>query len=598
MTDTVLDLDAPDLAGVAPDHLAAALATCASARCVVPVANAESESSILDAFGASALGRRRIGGDNPDTARSGGRMKMVCRIIVMACLAMLPGALAACGGGDAEGNGGRAAGSPAAGRLPEPSTAPLRVGIAHPAGNMDPRTFDGEIAIMNEVYDPLVGYGPGGRPVPGLATRWTTSGDGRTWTFTLRNGVRFHDGTLFDARAAKWNFDQWVGKDDFAFLGASQRIERVRAVDASTLEVRLKRPYPLLLADLATVRPVRFLSPRSVDAQGRYRRPLGSGPLRVVEASQSRTVLEPVRGHWRGGVGYGRVVLPAIEDGQARLNALRAGELDVLGGVDWSPISPQEAAQIRADRNLTLVTDDGTTTLLLGFNADRGRPFAERDARAAVRSAVDTEQIAERLFGGFAGRAVRMFPDTLPDAGPAFDHPHDPDAARAALGGRRIRATMIVPQDSQQRALGEAISSQLADVGVDLRLQSLDDAAYGDALTNRRYDVALFPTYGAPYDPYSYLSVLFYSKSDNTDGKIFVTPQTDRLVEQMINADDMAGVSRAVVALERLVDAEVAAVPLVHPQRIWAYGPNVTNFALPATDFDLPLSRIEVGGDR
>jgi len=154
--------------------------------------------------------------------------------------------------------------------------------------------------------------------------------------------VKFHDGTPFDARAAKWNLDRWVGKKRHNFFATSTAIKQVTATDESTLTLTLSKPYEPLLQELSFVRPVRFLSPASVDSKQKFTKPVGTGPWRLQSSSTNAATLIRNDAYWGPTPGPERVEFAVKKDSQTRVSALRAGEVDLIGGAYMSPITPTE----------------------------------------------------------------------------------------------------------------------------------------------------------------------------------------------------------------------------------------------------------------
>ena len=164
----------------------------------------------------------------------------------------------------------------------------MRVGVTVRAGNLDPHDYAGQFYVQDLLFEGLVKYERGGEIGPSLAESWEVSEDGKTYTFTLRQGVTFSDGTPLDAASVEWNFKRWAGKDDTEWLGVSRVFASVKVKDARTLVLKLKQPYPPALQELGYIRPVRMLSPKSVDAHGLYSTPVGTGPW-VLRTSPTAT---------------------------------------------------------------------------------------------------------------------------------------------------------------------------------------------------------------------------------------------------------------------------------------------------------------------
>jgi nickel transport system substrate-binding protein len=490
----------------------------------------------------------------------------------------------------------------------EPVTLRIALGI-DAGGEQDPHTFTGNFTLLDMIFEPLVNYGEGGAIEPGLAESWEVSGDGRTVTFHLRDGVTFHDGTPFDAEAVRWNFDRWVGGEDYTFFRASQVISAVNVVDPLTIDLVLSEPYPPLLQELSIVRPVRFLSPASVGPDGAFTKAIGTGPWMLESNSETGATLVRYDGYWGDQSSLDRVEFKAIPDSQTRLSALRAGEVDILGGTSLAPITPVEAQQLQSAEGIHLLVGEPDTTVVLGFNPDG--PLADPAVRVAVARALDRQALIPALFGDFGRPADTLFPPSIPNSGEPMDVSFDPDAARQALddagwilsggGGRtkdgqRLELDLLVPsspvhgvQDATTAAA--AVAAALGTVGIGVTINAVDEAAYYDEFMARNWDLTFVETYGAPYDPSS--TTVSYLTSTGGDSPLWATPELDDLVDAAIFAAD-AQRAAAYQAVWDYLERETAFVPLTHPSRLWAVGPAVSGFAVPVTEYDLALRAVEI----
>lgn len=490
----------------------------------------------------------------------------------------------------------------------EPQT--LRVGIAQEAGNLDLLQNESALSSYGLVFEGLVRYGGGGKLEPGLAERWEMSGDGLATTFYLRRGVRFSDGTPFDAEAARWNLARWIGKKDFSWIGISEQFKKLEPVDAFTLKLTLKTPVPAALMELSIVRPVRFLSPKAVDAKGTQTAPIGTGPWKVVENTRSKTVLVPNDLYWGAKPTYKRVELAVVPDELSRVNALRAGDLDVIGGEWVSPLQPSRAKSLSGQPGVVVLAEAGVSTVLLGFNGNRG-PLADVRVRHAVNLGLDRQAIAEVLYRGYADPASNLFPPTIPDAGQRRVVPvRDPAAANRLLDdagwkqtgttrskdGKGLTLELIASDQvlPGARRLSEFILGQLGELGITVKVSSLDDATYHDRRQKFEYDLAFFGTYAAPYDPHGSLGAMFVSTADSgPDGKVFVSKALDGVVSAALAAsgDDRKA---KVQKVYDWLDEQQAVCPLVYPQRLWAHSKRIKGLRLPPTEYEMPVAGISL----
>lgn len=480
----------------------------------------------------------------------------------------------------------------------------LKVAIAAETGDLDLLQNVSTLSSYTIVFDGLIHYGPGGVLEPGLATAWAVAEDGLSISFDLREGVSFSDGTPFDAEAAQWNLKRWMGVADFSWIGIADAYDSIVVDGPNKLTIKLKRPVPAGLLELTIVRPVRFLSPKAVDADGKQTAPIGTGPWIIESYDNSQTVLVRNDSYWGEKPSFSRMELKVVPDELARANALRSGELDVIGG-DWvAPLSPRRARALQSD-GMTVVAEPGTATTILGFSP-KSEMMQDKAVRDAIFIGVDRGAVAKVLFEGFADPTVEIFPTTVPTAGIRHDIPaRDVAAAQAALtaggwtgdssgftkDGTPLEIDFLVSEESfpGSRRIAEMIQGQLLEIGLKVNISSVDNATMHDRRPNFQYDLTFFGTYGAPYDPHGSLGASFVTAADTgPDGKIYVSDELDAVV---LAALDTGGDARetAMQAVYDWISANTAACPLVVSQRIWAVNPRVQGFSLPATDYDLPF---------
>jgi nickel transport system substrate-binding protein len=485
----------------------------------------------------------------------------------------------------------------------------LRIALNKPADNLDPHKYIGVWSVQSMVFDPLVAYGQGGKIEPALAESWTESEDGKTITFKLRQNVTFSDGTAWDANALKWNFDRWITDPDNGWLSVGAFYDKLEIIDPLTVALHFKQPVPPALAELSIVRPVRFLSPASVGADGAYKEPIGTGPWVVASSDDSATVLLRNEKYWGEKPAFSRVELKVIPDSRSRVSALMAGDLDIIGGDYVARLSPQEAGTLRK-RGIAVEASPGTGTFLLGYNPDR-EILHDARVREAISIAVDRELVAKALLAGYADPAIDLFSEAVPMAGTRHPIPkRDTERAKALLqeagwtgdgvrakDGVPLKLELVVSEEAApgSRALAEVLQGMLQEVGIEMSIRSVDHATRHDDIPARKYDLAFFTTIGAPYDPQGTLTNYFLSTIDSgTDGKIYLDKEG---LDPLINAAMAALGEERPVAFQRVYDwlyERHALAALIYPQRMWAYGPRVQGFVTPPTEYDMPFKGISL----
>ncbi|UED87327.1 ABC transporter substrate-binding protein [Streptomyces profundus] len=295
--------------------------------------------------------------------------------------------------------------------------------------------------LSRQFLDSLVSQDDDGEIVPWLADAWEVSDDQLTWTFTLREGVRFSDGTPLDARAVSRNFEFWLDEQGNGTVGAylADYYETSRAVDPTTFELSLSRPYTPLLSALSQA----YFGIQSPTALARgpeanCEQPVGSGPFVVEEWRRGDGVTftrnpdyqwGPANARHQGPAHVERLVWKFLHDPVARYGSLTSGETDVIYDVptpEWS--RAQELFQVEQ-----YITPGRPVSLAL--NTVKG-PFTDLRVRQAFAHAGDREGSVRSAFNGVIpfegnGSVSQSTPGYDPDA--ADDYPYDPERANALL---------------------------------------------------------------------------------------------------------------------------------------------------------------------
>jgi peptide/nickel transport system substrate-binding protein len=319
--------------------------------------------------------------------------------------------------------------------------------LAADAWTLDPAAAADGVSwlVTDQIYDTLVNYQPGGTlPVPGLAQSWSVSPDDLTWTFTLRPGVKFHDGTAVDAAAVVYNLVRWWDPahpyhQDFEYFAtmfngykgdAGCLINGVAAVGAGQVRIVLSRPYSPLLSTLA-MSPFAIASPAAIQAGTLATRPVGSGPFRFVAWVPGDQIrLAGNAAYWQGAPLLESLVFQVIADENARLAALQAGTAQGAT-MDWSYLPT-----VTLDANLKVLWQPALNTSYLGINRAHG-PLGNSLVRQAIAHAIDKQSIVDQLYNRDAegGQVATQF---LPPAmwgrdESLADYAYDPTLARSLL---------------------------------------------------------------------------------------------------------------------------------------------------------------------
>ena len=385
--------------------------------------------------------------------------------------------------------------------------------------------------VMATIYDGLIRYRPGTVEVePGLAQSWDVTSDGLGYTFHLRTGVKYHDGTPFNARALIATLDRQLNKNDPNYIGNSGPVQNLadftygsvtsyRAVDDSTVALTMKQPSAALLASLAMV----WNGVVSPDAAAKYGKdfrnhPIGSGPFVFREWRQrDQVALDANPDYWKGRPKVDHLVFKEYPDAQAALLALKRGEVQIMGDVA-TPVIPS----IRGDANLVLLTQPGLAVNGMAMSND-APPFTDKRVRQALNYAVDKEAIGKALYGGLSTPMV----SPLPQAQWGFDktmtgYPYDPAKARELLAAASVQPGLKVellaystPRGYNPAGpdLAVALQGYFQKVGIEADVRKLDIGAFLATVRSGKYQGMFLSGFsGDNGDPDNFMSSLFDSR--------------------------------------------------------------------------------------
>ena len=438
--------------------------------------------------------------------------------------------------------------------------------------------------VTTQIFNLLDRAVPGKTDIePDLATSWSVSADGLTWTFKLRQGVTFHDGTPWNAEAAKANWDRWADKNNpyHAVKGGeyeyfsdfmADSFKEAKAVDPYTLQVVLKQPNAPLLQNL-TIIAFQFNSPASMKqfgGDGLGQHPVGTGPYKFVEwVRDDHVTLQANPTFFRKGLPKTqRLIMRVIKDNAARFLALKSGEVQAIELPNTDDV---KAAQ--SDPNLKTVFRPPFDTSWIKFNINNPL-FKDIRIRKAVAYAINRKAIVQGLYAGYGDVADQAMPPgmwgraTNPD--PIV---YDPAQSKKLLSeagypnGFSFDFWYIPvsrPYFPQGKEIGTAIASDLAKVGIRAHLQTEDWATYlKDQRTNR------FPMYMAGWigdngDPDDWLGFFFPKYDANAARWSYNNPAVFDLINKAKTENSQAKRSQMYAQAMTLISKDLPNIWFAH----------------------------------
>ncbi|MFD1885929.1 ABC transporter substrate-binding protein [Paenibacillus wenxiniae] len=482
----------------------------------------------------------------------------------------------------------------------------LIVGRGGDSAALDPAIVtDGEsIKIAQQVFDPLLAYKSGTTEVePALAESWQISDDGLTYTFKLRQGVKFHDGTDFNAEAVVFNFERWNDpKSKYKFEGDSfdyydsmfgpegaRIIASVKAVDDHTVEFKLNHPQAPFLQNLA-MPPFSIASPTAVEKEGAEFKsnPVGTGPFVFKEWKRSDSItLEKNPNYWQQGLPkMDQVIIRSIPDNTARFNALQNGEIDLM-----EDLSPDDLATLEGNSELQKFNRPPFNVAYIGFNLTK-KPFDNAKVRVALNHAVDKKSIIDAFYAGQAEAAVNPIPPTLWGYNSNVkDYDYDLTKAKQLLAeagfpnGIDQELTFYAmpvsrPYMPDGKKVAEVIQASFAQIGVKVNIQSPEWATYLDDLSKgEKDDLYMIGWTGDNGDPDNFFYPLLDKDSiGGNNYSQYASEPFHKLLVQAQRETDQDARAKLYEQAQVIVKEDAPWIPLVHSTPLLAASAKVKGY--------------------
>ncbi|MBQ0140155.1 MAG: ABC transporter substrate-binding protein [Kurthia sp.] len=472
---------------------------------------------------------------------------------------------------------------------------------------LDPAAVtDGEsLGVTKNIMETLINFGEQSTElVPGLAKSWETAEDGLTYTFELETGVKFQDGTDFNAEAVVTNFNRWLDGDAEKFpyfqsmFGGfkgddSAVIKEVKADGDDKVVITLNRAQAPFLKNLA-MSPFAIASPTALEKEGDNfeKSPVGTGPFKFVEWKRNDSItLEKFEDYRIKDLPkLDKLVFKSIPDNSARLNELKAGGIDLADG-----INPSDAATIEGDDTLQLFKRPSLNVGYLGLTVTR-KPFDDKKVRQAVNYAIDKQAIVDAFYEGQADVASNAMPPVIQGFNKDIDaYEYDPTKAKSLLkeagyDGSEIELwAMPVPRpympDGQK--IAEAIQKNLEDVGMKAKIVNYEWGTYLDKASKGEADAFLLGWTGDNGDADNFLYTLLDKDNIGSNNyTFFENEKTHKLLLDAQTEVDEDKRAKLYEEAQEILHEEAPWVPLAYSTPLLAGSKDITGFAPHPTGSD------------
>ncbi|MEW6243291.1 MAG: ABC transporter substrate-binding protein [Bacillota bacterium] len=495
-------------------------------------------------------------------------MRRVCLAVVVLLAVGLSGCIRAPSGTTGE-----------VARISRLDTGVLRVGLTERINTLDPvyAVTSAERFAVHNLYSGLVSIGAEGYPVPELAESWNVSQDGQVYTFVLREGLTFHDGTPLTAKDVERSLTRALLKDTGApdamkylsdivgsresLQGRVQSVAGIKVLDARTISITLYGPRAHFLSKLAE--PVAYIVPETVDPE----RPVGSGPFSFLAWEKSgRVGFAAFPGYLPGPPEIERLEVYYNEDQIELATRYMEGFFQVID------VTPSLVPWVRDREELRgqLLEVAGPTVFYIGLNGGAYEPFADPLVRRAMALALDRETLVKEVWKGTRIPARGYVPPGI--GGPAENDAirFDPEEARRLLDSAGYKPeempelVICIPDAPVGQLLGEYYARSFSEnLGLSIRLESLEWSDFLSRLYDRQMHAFSLGWEGDYHDPHAFVAMPFHSKSPFNELR-YVNAEVDKLIERAEREADLAVRKELYRQAEALVLSDTPWIPVYH----------------------------------
>ena len=372
--------------------------------------------------------------------------------------------------------------------------------------------------VYANIYEGLIKVDRNGHFVPGLATKWEVSPDGKVYTFALRQGVKFHNGETFNAQVAKWNLERAMAESTVnAHPEYFRSIETIETPNDHTLILHLKDVDALFIAHMAEGDAVMLPMKGYQDAKSN---PIGTGPFQFAKwVRGDRVEMSRFEGYWNSALPYlDNVTFKFIGDASAQVAALKAGDIDVIGYI----LAPELASQMSKDKQFKVYSGTTTAEVIMSTN-NKAEPFDNKMVRQAIAYAIDRQAVVDLVMFGYGTPIGSHWSPSTPyykDLTQKFAY--NPEKAKELLAKAGFpdgfKATIKLPAIyAYSKRAGEVIADQLAQVGIKLNIEIVEWGQWIDRIFKKKEYQLTMIGHSEAWDIGIYANADYYFQYDSKE---------------------------------------------------------------------------------
>ena len=476
--------------------------------------------------------------------------------------------------------------------------------------DLNPHLYAGEMYAQEMLYETLVNITADGYEGC-LAESWDISDDGKTYTFHIRDGVKFSDGEVCDANAIKANFDAIIeNKDRHTWLEMMNLLVGVSAPDDKTFVIELSEPYYPLLTELGVTRPFAMISPKAMkdgstkDGVNAY---IGTGPYVLTDfVTDEYAVFEANENYWGEQPKIKKITVKVIPDNQTRILALEKGEIDMIFGKNM--IDADAINQYTGNDKFTVSLSDPTSTRQIVLNTTRD-VLADKEVRQALQHATNKQAISDGIFYGLEQPADTLFAKTVPYCDINLEpYAYDVELAQSMLDeagwvvgadkirerdGQKLNIDLLYNSDSvTEKAIAEYLQSEYQKIGISLNIHGEEEQSYRDNMKAGNFDMVFNICWGTPYDPQSSLAAMRAPVYGDYAAQLGLEDKADidqAITDILVSTDETKRQELYTFVLTRLHEDAVY-IPLTYECNKAIYRSDLQGFHFTQTQYEVPFA--------
>lgn len=392
--------------------------------------------------------------------------------------------------------------------------------------DLNPHLYAGEMYAQEMLYETLINITEKGYE-PCLAESWTISEDGKIYTFNIRKGVTFSDGTVCDAKAIKANFDAIIeNKSRHTWLEMMQLLESVDLIDDYTIQIKMSKPYYPMLTELGVTRPFAMISPKAMkdgSTKNGVNAYIGTGAYILKDfVTDEYAVFEANENYWGKVPEIKKIIVKVIPDNQTRILALEKGEIDLIFGKNM--IDADAINKYKSSEKFTTALSEPTSTRQIVLNTSNGI-LRDKSVRHALQYATNKQAISDGVFYGLEKPADTLFSKTIPYSNIDLK-PYEFSMEKAAetldqagwlkndkgireKDDQKLQLSLLYNSDSvTEKIISEYLQSEYKKIGVEISIAGEEEQSYRDKMKTGNFDMVFNICWGTPYDPQSSLAAM------------------------------------------------------------------------------------------